>query len=111
MGSDATQPFIRARIKTGFYTGNGADDRSIDIGIDLASKNNVWVIIRNATTNPPGIHRTERGQGDISDYFQSDTSVANMVQSFTNTGFQVGSDPAVNQNASAIVFIAIWSEP
>lgn len=109
MGQDAATPGFRARIITGTYTGNGADDRNIDIGIDLASKQYPYVIVKGDSTNFAK-HRTEYAQGDQSMAYNNIADFANTIQSFTSTGFQVGSHAEVNFNANVYRYIAFWSE-
>ena len=101
----------RAMIKTGTYTGNGADDRNIDIGVNLAAKNNVYVIIKGTTGALQAHHRIEYAQGDLSMSFMNSADVANGIQAFTDTGFQVGSLVEVNENGQVFRYIAFWEEP
>ena len=110
MGGKISNPTKRAIIKTGSYTGNGADDRNIDIGIDLAAKNNVWLVIKSTGTNHP-VHRTEIMVGDITMQFNNTADYVNGIQAFTATGFQVGSDGNVNNNETIYRYIAFWEEP
>ena len=100
----------RAMIKTGTYVGNGIDNRNIDIGINLAAKDNVWVIIKSTTTAQWAIYRIEIGQGDLSYFFGNFGNVVDAIQSFTNTGFQLGTHSSVNQDTMNFVYIAIWTE-
>ncbi len=102
----------RAKIKTETYTGNGGDDRNIDIGVDLAAKNNVFVIIKSmGTTQNPVMGRTEYGQGDLSFPFENTIAIANCIQAFTSTGFQIGSHVKVNESGKTYAYIAMWEEP
>lgn len=110
MGSDATQPFVRARIKTGTYTGDGVDDRNIDIGVDLSSKNNVCPILQAAVTHYAA-YKIELGQGDISQMFSIAGEMANRIQGVTSTGFQLGDDVNVNSNGVVYRYLVFWSEP
>lgn len=110
MGSDATQPFVRARIRTGTYTGNGADDRNINIGIDLASKSNRYLIIKQLGSQV-AMHRIDYAQGDLTMDFGGSGDIANVLQAFTATGFQVGSHNVANQSPSFYRYIVFWEEP
>lgn len=103
----AIQP---AKIKTGTYLGDGIDNRDIDIGVDLAVKSNVYVIIKGRSNNAPA-HRIEYGQGDLTMFFGVTDDIANCIQNFTATGFQVGSDAMVNANGTTYRYIAFWEEP
>lgn len=100
---------VRAKIKTGTYVGDGSDDRNIDIGINLASKSNVYIIIKGSGLQP-AIHRPEQGQGDLSLFFTGVVEQNDQIQAVTATGFQVG---AGEPNDSGVLYryIAIWEEP
>jgi len=101
----------RAKTKTGTYTGNAADNRNIDIGVDLASKENVHVMIKgNAATNSEARHRIEHGQGDLAMRYDGGVEVANNIQSFTSTGFQIGSSDNVNASGIVYSYIVTWEE-
>lgn len=99
----------QAKVKTGTYTGNGADDRDINIGVNLAAKNNVNVIIQ-GTTGQVSAWRHELGQGDLSCRINSN-EIADMIQTLTATGFQVGTRLEVNQVDIIYHYLAIWEEP
>lgn len=110
MGATVSNPTRRAMIKTGTYTGNDVDDRNIDIGVDLASKNNVYVIIKTAAATEP-VHRIEYAQGDLSMFFTGNNDIADCIQAFTATGFQVGTSNNVNADTIVYRYIAFWEEP
>ena len=99
----------QAKIKTGTYVGNGVDNRNIDIGVDLASKSNAYVIIKKANTNA-ACHRIEYAQGDLTMTYDASADAANLIQAFTATGFQVGTAATVNEDTFTYRYIAIWSE-
>lgn len=96
-------------IKTGTYVGNGVDDRNIDIGVNLAAKNNVYVIIKGYDIQP-AVHRTEYGQGDLGMLY-SNVDIADMIQSFTATGFQIGQHVNVNLDTKTYRYVVFWEEP
>jgi len=96
-------------IKTGTYTGNGLDNRNIDIGVDLAAKTYAYVIVKMVSFQV-AIHRTEYGQGDKCMYYSATADVGNGIQAFTSTGFQVGTGDAVNANGVLFRYIAIWED-
>lgn len=100
----------RARIKTGTYTGNDADNRNIDIGIDLTAKNYVWLIVTQHYTCDT-VQRPDTFAGDQSRDFSISGVIANMIQAYNSTGFQIGTHNTVNSNAKVYTYIAIWSEP
>ena len=97
-------------IKTGTYTGNDVDDRNIDIGINLAAKNNVFVIIKHDGNLTPRA-RIEYGQGDLGMMFDGNVDTANTIQAFTATGFQIGTSNVVNLDTHNYRYIAFWEEP
>ena len=101
-------PTRRAMTKTGTYTGNAVDNRNINIGVDLASKTNAYVIIK-GDQNQDGVHRTEYGQGDESMFFGNSQHTNNLIQAFTATGFQLG-DNISNFDAVDYCYIAFWQE-
>lgn len=104
---DATS---RAMIKTGTYTGNGVDNRDIDIGVDLAAKSNAYVIVK-GNSGAAAKHRIEYGQGDLTMDLSSGTDIPDAIQAFTATGFQVGAGSYANENGILIRYIAFWTEP
>lgn len=100
----------RAMIKTGTYVGNNLDNRDIDIGIDLAAKSNVYVIIR-APVSTDTVQRIEYGQGDNSTLMYGGGLLSDLIQMFTSTGFQIGSHVNVNQSDTTYWYIVFWEEP
>lgn len=101
---------IHVMIKTGTYVGNGIDNRDIDIGVNLAAKSNVWVIVKQ-NGGSAAKHHFEYGQGDLSMDFGAGTDLADVIQTFTATGFQVGVSSYVNTNTILYRYIAFWEEP
>lgn len=104
-----SSPPSKAGFKTGTYVGNGADNRNIDIGIDLASKDFAYVIVRRQGTFE-AVHRTERGQGDLTMFYYYDYGEENnLIQAFTSTGFQVGTKSEVNTATEDYTYIVFWN--
>ena len=104
-----SSPTTRAMIKTGTYTGNGADNRNINIGVALSLKANAWVIIRkNAAIRP--YFRIEYGQGDLTMSYESEVDLADLIQMWTATGFQIGADARLNDVGVLFRYIAVWQE-
>lgn len=101
----------QAKIKTGNYTGNGADDRTIAIGIDLTAKTNVFIIVNSADVQWSPVYRAEQAQGDLSQMFDNTNESANKIQALVATGFQVGNDDKVNDNGTLFRYIIIYEEP
>jgi hypothetical protein len=109
MGAYITTPTKRARIKIGSYNGDGTDDRNINIGINLVSKTNVWVIVKQ-TGNVEAAHRPEMGQGDLTCRFNNAADLADVIQALTTTGFQVGTNAEANTNGSVYRYIVLYEE-
>jgi len=100
---------VRAKIKVGSYVGNSADDRNIDIGIDLTTKTNVHIWIGGNGLWAVA-ERPELAQGDLTKIGAAAFS-NNCIQSLTATGFQVGVNQTVNQDTYTYWYIVIYEEP
>jgi len=100
----------QAKIITGTYTGDGNDDRTINIGVDLTAKNNVWVVVL-PVQNRFATSRTEYAQGDLSKPWSNVVAQANHIQDFVATGFQIGNNAAVNTNGETFTYIVMYEEP
>ncbi len=112
MGAAVTIPPRRDVCKTitGIYVGNSADNRNIDIGVDLAAKSNPTVIVKVIGGAQLAIFREEHGQGDSSYQFTTAGAVSDRIQQFNSTGFQVGTHTAVNLTAISYLYIVFWTE-
>jgi hypothetical protein len=111
MGARGTIIVRRAMIKTGTYSGNGVDDRNINIGINLTSKNNPYVLVKAVDSIRNAIQRPEYAQGDLSFAYIAAAGAADNIQSFTATGFQIGTDVDVNEDTKTYFYVAFWEEP
>jgi len=102
---------VRAKILTGTYTGDGSDNRNINIGVDLTAKSNVFVFVKvnAAGAGREGYARIEYGQGDLSMLPGTGGDVADKIQKFNATGFQVGS--TYNENGQLYRYVVIYEEP
>jgi len=102
---------VRAKILTGTYTGDGTDDRNINIGVDLTAKSNVFVFVKvnAAGTGREGYARIEYGQGDLSMLLGTGADIADRIQAFNATGFQVGGTQ--NENGLVYRYVVIYEEP
>lgn len=107
MGARITAPVNFAKIKTGIYTGDGVDNRNIDIGVNLAAKSNAYVIIKQQGARYAQ-HRIEYGQGDASMNYTDVGDQPNYIQGFTSTGFQISSSDTVNANGVIHRYIVFW---
>lgn len=99
------------RIITGSYIGNGVDNRNIDIGINLLSKNNVFAFTKTSTGGEPATWRSDIHSGDIASFLHAAADATNQIQAFTSTGFQIGNDNNVNFNGRVYRYVVIWEEP
>lgn len=99
-----------ARTKTGEYTGNNTDNRSIDVGVDLSSKNNVCIGIK-ANDTKEAVRRIDTSQGDLTAWYNAQSDVANAIQSLNSTGFVLGTDERVNGDGVLYRYVVTWEEP
>ncbi len=101
----------QAKIITGTYTGNGVDNRTINVGLNLTAKNGVYIIITPAGGIGDACHRIEYSQGDLTMAFTGTGDVANKIQSLQTTGFQVGTHADVNGNGLVYRYTVLYEEP
>jgi len=94
-------------MKTGKYTGDGLDNRNIDIGVNLSAKTYVWVVIKWSGVSK-AVHRSTSEGADFALVFDAAGGSANTIQAFTATGFQVGTDATVNTNGNNYRYMAFW---
>lgn len=98
--------FSSLTIKTGKYTGNGTDDRNVDVGLDLTGPNTLVIIWSPANQNR--VYRTDRHTGDSCSYLTVNAvNATNELQGFNSTGFQVGTGARVNTNAVVYYYLII----
>jgi hypothetical protein len=109
MAKPVSSPTRRAMIKTGSYTGNGFDARSINIGINLAAKSNVLVSVKGNNSSSEVIRIEDGLSGTKSMEIDFSLLIA-QITGLTATGFQVGTDGDVNANGTLYWYIAIWQE-
>jgi len=100
-------PIGNCSFKTGTYTGNGVDDREIDIGVDLASKTHKYAIVK-AIYDKAALQRIEAAQGAYSNYFTAVNQTLTGIKAFSSTGFIVGTGAEVNTNGWSYYYIALW---
>jgi hypothetical protein len=84
-----------ADFAIGLYYGNGVDNRDID---SLPFNPNFVAIKRNSTT--AGVFRVSANTGDQTNFFSATAQGINIIQSFGNNTFQIGTDAAVNTSGS-----------
>jgi len=95
-------------LKTGEYVGNGNDSREINIGVNLASMSEVYIIVK-STLDRKAVHRYEYGQGDHAMWYDATADPYNEIQSLTANGFKVGTSGTVNSNDEGYHWIAWWT--
>jgi len=105
----ALPPIGNCSFKTGVYTGNGIDDREINIGVNLAAKTNVYIIIKSLSATLC-LHRIEYGQGDLTMRYDVSVDFANAIQSFSDNGFIIGNYTGVNTNNYTYRYIVFWKD-
>jgi len=91
---------------TGSYTGNGDDDRNINVGIDCTSATYKYMVIKKEGLTV-AIHKFGHETGDLTDLYTASNQQANLVKAWTSTGFQVGSSNYSNQNGVIYNYV-IW---
>ena len=90
------------------YTGDGVDDREVDVALDLANAANVVVMVKNVSdTDRAVVFRTSNDVTTTAHYMTAAASASNLIKSFTANGFTLGT--AYNVNRLAHSYIAmIW---
>ena len=79
----------------GAYYGNGNDNRNID---RLPFQADLITVKRSGTS--AGVFKTSLHVGDTSSYFAATADAANLIQSISSNGFQIGSNGTVNTAAN-----------
>lgn len=103
--SDVHAP-IFAMHAVGIYTGNGADDRWIDVGFEPD-----FVMVKSAGTVGANF-RTSSHASNVSTSFGGFADSADVIQEFgwngaDNWGFQIGTNAAVNANGVFFYWMAL----
>lgn len=91
-------------FKTGKYRGNGSDSRNM-LRTGVPFKPDILAIRGDANSN--AVFRTSDFSGDDTGFFAGATNAADIIQSFFERGFQLGSNANGNTNA-ADHFFAAW---
>lgn len=96
-------------IRTGTYTGDGQASQEIDIGVDLTTKNNQYVIIKGENAYE-GVHRIEYEQGGGCMRYEKEVDFDHAMLGCSVNGFTV--DWYARVNAVGIVFryIVFWTD-
>ena len=98
---------IRGMIKTGTYVGDGLDNRNVNIGVDLASMPHKFVMIKQ-TGAQIARWRPSALSGDNSLSFENTAIGPDRIQSFTSTGFQLGTHGDVNADGITYYYVVVW---
>jgi hypothetical protein len=109
MGAKITQPANFAKLLTGSYVGDGTDNRNINIGLDLASKSNVWVSIKCANNYSPQLRLNGMPVDQSLEYAASGYQT-DKIQNLTSTGFQVGTNAVVNSNGVTYWYMVVYQD-
>lgn len=93
------------RMAAGSYSGNGSDNRSIDVGFQPD------VVIVKASTAVTGTMRTSTMSGDIAKPLTGATALtANTIQSLTANGFTIGTNAQVNTSGTTYYWQAFKAQ-
>lgn len=96
-------------VWAGSFAGNGADNRNITgpgfepIHVNLRADS--------SGTARRGIHRPAALPGDSAQSYTATANAANLIQSLTTTGFQVGTDANVNASGTTYYALALKDLP
>lgn len=93
-----------ADFATGVYYGNGIDSRAIG---DLPFQPDLVTLKRNAGS--AAAFRTSAEPGDLTSFFGTTAESADVVQSLTSSGFQIGTNASVNTSGSLYRWFAFKS--
>ncbi len=93
-------------IETGSYTGNNTSPRTIS-GLSL---NPEYMLIANEINELP-VHRPSSLPGDSSLFFLNRIAQNNLINSMSDGQFEIGSDPAVNQNGTKYFWLSFANPP
>jgi hypothetical protein len=89
----ASTSFPGIRVESGFYTGNGSDNRNIT-GVGFQPD----AVIVKSSTNQEAVMRTSTMAGDATKQLAGGNGLqTNRIQALQSDGFQVGTDAEVNQ--------------
>ena len=103
LATSAATP-AHARIATGTYTGNNTDNRNFAVAFQP------HVVIIKGTNTQTGSVRTFTMSGDAAKPMAGATALtANIIQSLTSTGFQVGTNARVNATGVRYDWVAFES--
>ncbi len=107
MGADSTPPTNFVKLITGSYTGNGIDNREINIGVNLAATYNIWMIIKSE-----GAYRAVHASSSAinTQLFDATGNQMNMMQNFTANGFEIGTADEVNKDTIEYTYNVFYQD-
>jgi len=98
----------RCEMITGSYTGDGIDDRDIDVGVDLSTKTFIHIMIKGDVGGASAEYVTGvaigssiRSYGDV---------IVNAIQDINSTGFEIGTVGEVNTNTETYYYVVYYQE-
>jgi hypothetical protein len=107
-GSTTWKPIsLGIQMQVGTYDGDGLDDRAINIGLNLSAMSYVFLVVKNVDSAVEMVFR-DSGMASDNSYTTGGAMAANMIQSFTTTGFTVGTHDRVNKNGDKIQYIVFY---
>lgn len=104
-------PALAYKLATGRYTGNIADDRTIDISDwsnpTVADFQPDAVVVKCDSANHAMFRNSSMGSSEALQMAVGNvTMISNTIQSFTTNGFVVGSDARANASGASCYFVA-----
>jgi hypothetical protein len=97
-------------IESGNYTGDGNDDRTISTTFSLAQSDKKVLVLVKGNTAQYAVWRTNEHGADSSSHFYSVADKVNAIQSFSASGFVVGTDATVNSSSVIYQWVAISAD-
>ena len=94
---------------TGVYTGDKVDNREIDVGVDLASKTYVYIIIKGLFTYK-AVHRMEYSQGNYAMSYDGTNDTPQLIKGLTANGFIVSTSDVTNKVDTLHRYIIFWMD-
>lgn len=94
---------VSGKLATGTYTGDGSTAHPIDVGFAPE-----WLLVKRVGGGVlrPWVHRPAAASGNLSLFLADFGGIADAIQTFRPTGFQVGNQPQVNETGLAYHWIA-----
>lgn len=92
---------------SGSYEGNAVDNREINIGVNLAIKWNIWMIIKSE-----GAHKAVHASSFAinTQLFDATANQLNMIQNFTANGFEIGTANEVNADTVTYTYNVFYQD-